>query len=245
MTGRRIVLVTGQSGAGRASILRALEDLGYEAVDNPPLILAEELATRGERPLVIGMDSRSRGFKPATVLAVLERLRLNPALRPELVFACADTAVLLRRFTETRRRHPLAAGRTRGGRHQPGSRPDGRAGRGGRPGDRHVGDAGCRALRRLIEQRFGGVSASGTGLTVSLMSFAYPRGLPREADLVFDARFLHNPHLRSPSAALYRTRPGGRRLRGIRSPIFSSTSPGSSRCSACCCRASFKRVRSI
>ncbi len=110
MTPRRVVLVTGLSGAGRSSILRVLEDLGYEAVDNPPLTLTEELVSRGERPVAIGIDARSRGFDAAEVLSTLERLRLNQALRPELVFAYADDGALLRRFTETRRRHPLAPG---------------------------------------------------------------------------------------------------------------------------------------
>src|SRR5271163_1313853 len=105
---RRVVLVTGLSGAGRASILHVLEDLGYEAVDNAPLPMIEELVTRGERPAAVGVDTRSRGFDPATLLHTLGRLKLNPALRPELVFAWADDSVLIRRYTETRRRHPLA-----------------------------------------------------------------------------------------------------------------------------------------
>ena len=95
---RRVVLVTGLSGAGKASILRILEDLGYEAVDNPPLRLMEDLMVRGERPAAIGVDARSRGFDPQAILAVLTRLKRNPALRPELIFAYADEAALLRRY---------------------------------------------------------------------------------------------------------------------------------------------------
>ena len=110
MIPRRIVLVTGLSGAGRSSILRVLEDLGYEAVDNPPLTLIEEMVSRGDRSVAIGIDARSRGFDAARVLSTLERLRLNQSLRPELVFAYADESALLRRYTETRRRHPLADG---------------------------------------------------------------------------------------------------------------------------------------
>ena len=193
MSQQRVVLVSGLSGAGRASILRALEDLGYEAVDNPPLTLTEALVGRAERPLAIGLDARSRGFDAGAVLATLERLRLNPAVRPELVFAYADEAALLRRFTETRRRHPLA--------------PDGRV----VDGIAHevqitaplreaadlvidTSDTPLPALRRMIESCFGCTEPGSLGLMVSLMSFAYPRGLPREADLVFDARFLRNPH---------------------------------------------------
>ena len=190
MTPRRVVLVTGLSGAGRTSILRVLEDLGYEAVDNPPLTLTEELVSRGERPVAIGLDARSRGFDAAAVLATLERLRANPQLAPDLVFACADEATLLRRYTETRRRHPLA---------DSGPVADGIAQEVCLTAAlRDVADAvidtselGLPALRHAVEDRFG---TDGLHLTVSLMSFAYPHGLPREADLVFDARFLRNPH---------------------------------------------------
>ncbi len=83
---RRVVLVTGLSGAGKASILRVLEDLGYEAVDNPPLPLMEEMVARGERPAAIGVDTRSRGFNADAILDMLARLKRNPAMRPELVF---------------------------------------------------------------------------------------------------------------------------------------------------------------
>ena len=190
---RRVVLITGLSGAGKASILRILEDLEYEAVDNPPLELIEELVARGDRPAAIGIDTRSRGFDPDAILALVSRLKLNPALRPELVFAWAEEPALLRRFTETRRRHPLA--------------PTGRVTDGiqaeldltmklREAADLLLDTSDLRLpmLRRLIEQRFSGAFADQPGMTVSLMSFAYPAGLPREAELVFDARFLRNPH---------------------------------------------------
>lgn len=190
---QRIVLVSGLSGAGRASILRTLEDLGYEAVDNPPLTLTEELVRRAERPLAIGLDARSRGFDSAAVLATLERLRVNPGLRPELVFAWADEAALLRRFTETRRRHPLAPG----GRVVDGIASEVALTSALREAADLVVDTSdmpLPALRRLIDERFAVAAHGELGLTVTLTSFAYPRGLPREADLVFDARFLRNPH---------------------------------------------------
>jgi RNase adapter protein RapZ len=190
MTPRRVVLVTGLSGAGRTSILRILEDLGYEAVDNPPITLIEELVSRGDRPAAVGIDARSRGFDARAVLATLERLRVNAALRPELVFAAADEVALLRRYTETRRRHPMA--------------PSGRVVEGIREESeltaplREAADlvldtsgTSLPALRRLVEARF---AADEVGLTLTLTSFAYPAGLPPEADLVFDARFLRNPH---------------------------------------------------
>jgi UPF0042 nucleotide-binding protein len=105
---RRVVLVTGLSGAGKGSALHVLEDLGYEAVDNPPLHVMEDLIGRGDRPMAIGVDARSRGFDAPAIIETLARLKLNPALRPELVFMVADEHVLLRRYTETRRRHPMA-----------------------------------------------------------------------------------------------------------------------------------------
>ena len=111
---QRVVLVSGLSGAGKASTLHALEDIGFEAIDNPPLAFVEELVSRpgpgdGEgRMIAVGVDARSRGFKPEDVLATLQRLRANPALQAELVFVWADEAALQRRYTETRRRHPLS-----------------------------------------------------------------------------------------------------------------------------------------
>jgi len=190
---RRVVLVTGLSGAGKASILRVLEDLGYEAVDNPPLRLMEDLVARGERKVAIGVDTRSRGFDAQDILLTLARLKCNPDLRPELVFAYADEAALLRRYTETRRRHPLA----------PTSRvADGVAAEIAMTATLRdaadllldTSDLPLPMLRRMIEQRFSEAEDNDTGMTVALISFAYPAGLPREAELVFDARFLRNPH---------------------------------------------------
>jgi UPF0042 nucleotide-binding protein len=190
---RRAVVVTGLSGGGKASILRVLEDLGYEAVDNPPLHLMEDMAARADRPIAIGVDVRSRGFDASVLLGVLSRLRLNTDLRPELVFAWADEASLLRRFTETRRRHPLAA---------TGRLTDGVAAEVALTADLRsaadllldTSDLPLPMLRRMIEQRFGIAANDEDGMTCSLISFAYPAGLPREADLVFDTRFLRNPH---------------------------------------------------
>lgn len=191
----RLILVTGLSGAGKSSILRALEDLGYEAIDNPPLswldrLIAERTGPAGGRKLALGIDVRTSGFDPDRLLAVVARLRADPALCAELVFALAEETSLLRRYTETRRRHPLAAeGRVMDGI---------TAEQAMTTGLRHAADLvidtsdlTLAGLRHVIEQRFGG-----TGLlpTVALLSFAFPAGLPREADMVFDARFLRNPH---------------------------------------------------
>ena len=192
---RRLVLVTGLSGGGKASILRALEDLGYEAVDNPPMPLIEDLVAGTDRRLAIGVDARTQGFDAATVLATLDRLRTDPALDPALVFAQAEPDVLMRRYTETRRRHPLAP---------QGMVSDGIAAeetmteRLREQADMVIdtSDLPISALRMMIERRFGADSNVGgqAGMLVALVSFAYPSGLPRDADLVFDARFLRNPH---------------------------------------------------
>ncbi len=180
---RRVVLVTGLSGAGKASILRVLEDLGYEAVDNPPLRMLEELAERTDRPIAICVDARSRGFKADAIVAAMTRMKRIAALRPELVFAVADT----------RRRHPMApAGRV----------SDGVAAemvltaplRDAADLVLDTTDLPLPMLRRIIEQRFSVAGDSEAAMNVSLISFAYPAGLPREAELVFDARFLRNPH---------------------------------------------------
>jgi UPF0042 nucleotide-binding protein len=189
---RRVALVTGLSGAGRSSILHMLEDLGYEAVDNPPLKLMEELVTRGDKPAAVGIDTRSRGFDVEFVMTTLTRLRLNPALRPELIFATATEDVLIRRYTETRRRHPLALdGRVIDGIHAETEllAPLKEA------ADLVLDTTNLpiAALRGMIEEKFGSGSGA-AGMTLSLTSFAYPKGLPRDADLVFDMRFLRNPH---------------------------------------------------
>jgi RNase adapter protein RapZ len=191
-TPRPVVLVTGLSGAGKASILRVLEDLGFETVDNPPLNTLEELIGDGDRPLAAGIDTRTRGFSPRTVLRALERLRLRPDLAVSLVYATAEDATLQRRYTETRRRHPLAP-------------PGGRASD-GIACERAIleplrnaadllmdtSDLPLPALRQQVERRFRPEGAM--GLSILVQSFAYGRGLPRDADLVFDLRFLRNPH---------------------------------------------------
>jgi UPF0042 nucleotide-binding protein len=189
-TKRAVVLITGLSGAGKISILRMLEDLGFETMDNPPLDTLEDLARQAKGNLAVGVDARSRGFAADTVLRKLQRLRENPSLAPTLVFAAASDEVLLRRYSETRRRHPLA---------QAGTVADGiRLERELTLPLAHSADVlidtsqlPLPRLRAIIEQNFG---ADAPGLSVALISFAYPAGLPREADLVFDARFLRNPY---------------------------------------------------
>jgi UPF0042 nucleotide-binding protein len=98
---RRILLVSGLSGAGKSSILRILEDLDHEVIDNPPLGMLDDIVARAERPVAIGVDSRTRGFDASAVLEAVARLRVNPNLRVELIYATAEESVLLRRYTAT------------------------------------------------------------------------------------------------------------------------------------------------
>ena len=192
---RQVVLVTGLSGAGKASILRVLEDLGYETVDNPPLSVLEAVVGDGDQPLAAGVDSRTRDFDAVAAMRLLERMRLRPDIIVTVVFATAEPDVLLRRFTETRRRHPLAPGGPLGH-----SVADGIAREAAllaplrATAEMVVDTTGLPLpeLRRMVERRFGMEGTPGMG--VSVLSFAFPKGLPREADMVFDLRFLRNPH---------------------------------------------------
>ncbi|MCQ4159392.1 RNase adapter RapZ [Roseomonas sp. GC11] len=198
---RPVVIVTGLSGAGKASILRMLEDLGFESIDNPPLSILEEVVREAAPggahvPLAVGIDARTRGFDAAGLLRRIDHLRALPGLAPELLYVTAEEAVLLRRFSETRRRHPLAPGGSLGG-----SVADGIAReRALLEPLRDAADAVIDTtelplpeLRRQVERRYR-TGAGPEGMAVAVLSFGFPRGLPREADLVLDLRFLRNPH---------------------------------------------------
>ncbi|MDP9196557.1 MAG: RNase adapter RapZ [Pseudomonadota bacterium] len=190
--GRRIVLVTGLSGAGMSSALKALEDLGYEAVDNLPLSLGGSLARQGgDTPVAMALDSRTWGFSAGNVLQLLDELLALPDTSPELLFLECQDDILQRRFTETRRRHPLATDRpvADGIAHERSllaplrSRAD------------VVLDTSALSihdLRRILSAQYG--TQGGGGPRIFVTSFAFRGGVPREADLVFDVRFLDNPH---------------------------------------------------
>lgn len=194
-TRRPVVLVTGLSGAGRNTALNALEDHGYVAVDNLPLVLVHDMLRPGTgdaQPLVLGIDVRSRGFTAPAVVDHVRDLRARDDLDARLLYLDCDNDVLLRRFTETRRAHPLAQ-----------ERPvlDGIVDerRLLRPLRDHADvtiDTSQLAPQELKALMLGHFAprTDGGGLRIAVMSFSYRRGLPRESDLVFDARFLRNPH---------------------------------------------------
>ena len=184
------------SGAGRTTALKVLEDLGYEAVDNLPLGLFDKLlATPGDaaaetRPLAIGIDSRTRAFDADAIVERLADLRAE-GVEITLVFLDCSGTELTRRFSETRRRHPLALDRPAAdgiAREREIVAPLRRA------ADIVIdtSDYAPRDLRRALAGRF--ARAGVDPLTLTILSFGFARGLPRDADLVFDMRFLANPH---------------------------------------------------
>ena len=187
-----LLVVTGQSGAGLTTALKILEDLGYETVDNLPLSLLPGIAaSESARPLALGIDIRTRGFETSDVIATLKAIDAQRRGGVTLVFLAAAPEALLRRFEATRRRHPLAPDRpvVDGIRHE-------------RALIQPLQDAADLTidttdfapvdLRRVLEGHF--TPAAHGGMTISIVSFAYRNGVPREADLVFDVRFLRNPH---------------------------------------------------
>lgn len=193
----RIVILTGMSGAGKSSALKLLEDLGYEAVDNLPLGLLPRI-TEGDdaprRPIAIGLDSRTRGFRSETLAAKLDLLRGKTDVDVQLLFLDCDDEILHNRFTATRRVHPLAQDR---------AVSDGitlerslllpireRA-------DLVIDTSRLKLpeLRDIVGANF--TLAGDQPMNVLLVSFSYRLGLPREADLVFDVRFLSNPFYES------------------------------------------------
>ena len=192
--GGRVVIVTGLSGAGKTLALKVLEDLGWEAVDNLPLSLVASLVRPGDgvpRPLAIGVDIRTRDFGVEPVIATIDRMIAESDLDVRLLFLdCSDDA-LCRRFTETRRRHPLATDRplVDGIRHERSlvSPLLARADLVIDTSDQPPGE-----LKQILTGHF--TLDENRGLVVFVTSFAYRNGLPREADLVLDARFLANPH---------------------------------------------------
>jgi len=195
---RSVLLITGMSGAGKTSALKALEDLNFEAIDHVPLSMLNRLVAPDEtvsredqRSIAIGVDVRTRDFNVDAVLRRIDRLIADSRVAVNLVFLDCDDEVLRRRYTETRHRHPLA---------------DDRPIADGIAMERKmlvplrkrasvIVDTTSLApgqLKRIFEGHYG--SEDKHGLFVYVTSFGFRNGLPREADLVFDVRFLANPH---------------------------------------------------
>ncbi len=189
----RLVLVTGPSGAGRSSAIRALEDMGYEAIDNLPLSLLPRLldGPAPDKPLALGIDTRNRDFSTNALIETIDGMSGIAPVPMQVLYLDCSADVLLRRFSETRRRHPLAAAEA----------PDiGIA----REFDLLVpiraradilidtSEMAPRDLRTELELWF--KPEPDSGLSVSVQSFSYKRGLPRGLDIVLDCRFLRNPY---------------------------------------------------
>ncbi|SLN18552.1 glmZ(sRNA)-inactivating NTPase [Aquimixticola soesokkakensis] len=190
--GHRLILVTGPSGAGRSTAVRVLEDIGYEVIDNLPLSLLPRLLEAPlDRSLVLGLDVRNRDFSTNAVIEVIDGLIANPVHRVEVLYLDCSADVLQRRYSETRRRHPLA--------------PAENVMEGiGREFDLltpiraradiliDTSEMTPHDLRADIDRWFS--TDTDAGLAVSVHSFSYKRGLPRGVDMVFDVRFLQNPY---------------------------------------------------
>ena len=193
---RRFVILTGLSGSGKTQAIRALEDLGYFCIDNLPIQLISTMAALSTRDntgldkVAIVVDVRERGFL-AEFPRVYRRLKAQTGLKPLLIFLDASDSAIVRRFSETRRPHPLAA-------------------------DRSVSEAIAEERRRLdviramadlildtsnmtvheLRRRFMEMSRDGrprADMVVNVVSFGYKNGVPMDADLVFDVRCLPNP----------------------------------------------------
>ena len=189
-----VLVVIGMSGAGRTTAIHALEDFGYEALDNFPLSLFEALiepVVGTPAPIAIGIETRTRGFSVRSLTETVDKIRTQWRAGIVLLFLdCADD-VLVSRFSQTRRRHPLA--------------PDEDPVTGIRRERDVLEEVRDRAdavidttsmtpheLKAELEARFALDRSS--GLSVSVKSFSYKRGTPNGADMVLDCRFLRNPY---------------------------------------------------
>ena len=195
---KRVLLVTGLSGAGKSTALKTMEDIGWETVDNFPFHLVENLlntppsSSRDDNnlPLALGFDSRTRGFEPNKLIDSIKRLQQKPGYLISTLFLDCAGAELERRYAETRRRHPLALDRPA---------KDGIAlertllAPFRRWADHIIDttDLTANDLQREIREHFSLDKEAAT--TITITSFGFSRGLPNNIDLLFDVRFLANP----------------------------------------------------
>ena len=187
-----ILIITGPSGAGRSTVIHALEDSGYETIDGLPLALLPRLLDGPEltRHLALAIDIRTRDFSVSAVMDALDHIETLDAVKSSLVYLDSTDEVLLRRYSETRRRHPAS--------------PDGDPAEGialerdllaalKHRADVTIdtSDMSPHQLKSEIQQLFDTDNQS--ALAVNLQSFSYKRGVPRGIDMAFDCRFLRNP----------------------------------------------------
>jgi UPF0042 nucleotide-binding protein len=193
----RFVVLTGLSGSGKSQAIRALEDLGYFCVDNLPVTLLPMLAELTLRAgseisrAAVVVDVRE-GRLLADFPAIYARLKAMRSLNPVLIFLEASEAALVRRFSETRRPHPLAPDRSA----IEGIKEERKAMRAIRRMADHVLDTSEMTVHEL-RHVFTGVAsgqAPGANLVVTILSFGFKHGIPVDSDLLFDVRFLPNPH---------------------------------------------------
>ncbi len=195
---QRIMLVTGLSGAGKTTALKTLEDLGWEAIDNfpirllPLLIDTPQSARRPDqgRPLAIGFDTRTRGFDPASIVRQVRELEEHPEYAVSTLFLDCAGRELQRRYAETRRRHPLAQDRSA----EAGIAEEREWLQPLRRWSENVIDTTDMPLSELQQEVRRRFSLEKSPTSVIVTSFGFARGMPPSADLVFDMRFLRNPH---------------------------------------------------
>ncbi len=192
-TQRRLVLVTGPSGAGRSTAIHVLEDLGFEAIDNLPMGLLSPLLEGPvpQSPMALGIDARNRDFSTIGFLELIAKLGRTESLDLTTLYLDCSDEVLLRRFSETRRRHPMASDASP----ETGILQEKEL----LQPIREIADTlidssalNVHQLRQEVERWF--APKDGRHLAVSIESFSYKRGLPRGLDMVFDCRFLANPY---------------------------------------------------
>ncbi|MGL4239463.1 RNase adapter RapZ [Tabrizicola sp.] len=188
-----LVFVTGPSGAGRTTAIRVLEDLGYEGIDNIPLSLVPRLVEGAPlgRPIVLGLDVRNRDFNATALIELIDSLTRDPRVGLEVLYLDCAPSVLIQRYSETRRRHPLAPNETpaQGIEREIDLLAPIRV-----RADHLVDttDLTPHDLKAEITRIFDAGPAG--RLSVSVQSFSYKRGIPRGIDMIFDCRFLTNPH---------------------------------------------------
>jgi len=190
---QRVVLVTGHSGAGRKTTINTLEDIGYEAIDNLPLTLLPRLLDGPpiSHPLALGIDVRNRDFSTSAMIETVEMLSQRDGVKGELLFLDTNIDVLTRRYSETRRRHPMAPAESpiQGIRREMDLLAPIRA-----RADVLIDTSNLSPhdLRAEIERWY--ASETDQRLAISAHSFSYKRGVPRGVDMIFDCRFLKNPY---------------------------------------------------